>query len=72
VPLAAAQAGGAKNQEAVPVLSHDPWNSLAHERGIEVIDLQRVHVHQAQAGAEESDVEHALDVMQEQEKKPEK
>ena len=66
-----AQTAGAGSQEAVPVLSHDPWNSLAHEQGIQVVDLQQAHVHKAQAGGEESDVEHALDMMQEQEKKPE-
>ena len=70
--LQAAQAAGAGDQESVPVLSHDPWNFLAHEQGIQVVDLQQAHVHKAQAGGEESDVEHALDMMQEQEKKPEK
>jgi hypothetical protein len=60
------------NQEAVPILNHDPWNSLTHEQGIQVVDLQKTHVHTAQAGDEENDVEHALDMMQEQEKKPEK
>ncbi|SRR5690348_458511 len=65
-------AAGVDNQEAVPVLSHDPWNSLAREQGIQVVDLQKAHVHSAQAGDEENDVEHALDMMQEQEKKPEK
>ena len=63
---------GVDNQEVVPVLSHDPWNSLAHEQGIQVVDLQKAHVHEAQAGDEENEVEHALDMMQEQEKKPEK
>lgn len=67
-----AQAVGAGNQETLPVLSLDPWNSLAHEQGIQIVDLQQAHVHKAQAGVEESDVEHALDMMQEQEKKPEK
>ena len=70
--LETARAAGAGNQEVVPVLSHDPWNSLAHEQGIQVVDLQQAHVHTAQPGGEESDVEHALDMMQEQEKKPEK
>ena len=70
--LETARAAGASNQEAVPVLSHDPWNSLAQELGIQVVDLQQAHVHKAQADVEESDVEHALDMMQEQEKKPEK
>lgn len=70
--LEAAHSAGAGRQEPVPVLSHDPWHSLAHEQGIQVVDLQQAHVHKAQAGDEESDVEHALDMMQEQEKKLEK
>jgi hypothetical protein len=61
-----------REAEAVPVLSDDPWNFLAHEQGIEVVDLQQAHVRKAQSTGEESDVEHALDMMQEQEKKPEK
>jgi hypothetical protein len=68
----AARAAGAGNQEAMPVLVHDPWHSLAREQGIQVVDLQLAPVHNAQAIGEESDVEHALDMMQEQEKKPEK
>ena len=71
-PSSSPLVAGVHRQEAVPVLSSDPWNSLAHERGIEVVDLQRIHVHRAQAGDQESDLEHALDMMQEQEKKPEK
>ena len=70
--LEAVQAVEMNNQEGVPVLSHDPWNSLVHEQGIQVVDLQQAHVHKAQTAGEESDVEHALDMMQEQENKPEK
>ncbi len=70
--LEAAQTAAAGRQEPMPVLSHDPWHSLAHEQGIQVVDLQQAHVYKAQASGEESDVEHALDMMQEQEKKPEK
>ena len=70
--LEALKAAGAGNQEGVPVLSHDPWTFLAHEQGIQVVDLQQAHVHKTQAAGEESDVEHALDMMQEQENKPEK
>src|SRR5215470_8581911 len=61
------KATGVDSQEAVPVLSHDPWNSLAHEQGVQVVDLQQAPVHKTQAAGEESDVEHALDKMQEQE-----
>ena|SRR5690348_9520587 len=70
--LEAALVAGTGNQAAMPILSHDPWNSLAQEQGIQVVDLQQAHVHKAQADDEESDVENALDMMQEQEKKPEK
>jgi hypothetical protein len=61
-----------REEWGVPVLSDDPWNFLAHEQGIEVVDLQQAHVRNAQSAGQESDVEHALDMMQEQEKKPEK
>jgi|SRR5450759_5111516 hypothetical protein len=70
--LEAVKAVGVDNQEGVPVLSYDPWNSLVHEQGVQVIDLQQAHVHKAQIAGEESEVEHALDIMQEQENKPEK
>jgi hypothetical protein len=70
--IEAAQTAGAGRQDPVPVLRHDPWYSLAHEQGIQVVDLQQTHLHKAQAGGEDSDVEHALNMMQEQEKKSEK
>ena len=63
---------GVDNQEGVPVLSHDPWNTLVHEQGVQVIDLQQAHVHKAQTAGEESEVENALEIMQEQVKKLEK
>ena len=66
----AVKASGIDNVESVPVLHHDPWNHLIHEQGIQVVDLQQTHVHPAQTAGEESDVEHALDMMQEN--KPEK
>ncbi len=66
------KSGGIDNQEGVPVLRHDPWNSLVHEQGIQIVDLQQAHVHKAQATGEESDVEHALNIMQEQQNKLEK
>ncbi len=68
--LEAVKTAGVDSQEGVPVLSYDPWNSLVHELGVQVIDLQQAHVHKA--AGEESEVEHALDMMQEQENKPEK
>ena len=71
-PLEAGKAAGADKLESVPVLRHDPWNSLVHEQGIQVVDLQSAHVQKAQVVGTESDVEHALEMMQEQENKPEK
>ena len=68
----ALKAAGAGTLEVVPVLSHDPWNTLSHEQGIQIVDLQQAHVHETKASGEESEVEHALDMMQEQEKKLEK
>ena len=59
------QVAGTHHQEGVPVLSGDPWHHLLHEQGIQVVDLQQTHVHKAQTVGEESDVEHALDIMQE-------
>ena len=53
------------SQEGVPVLSDDPWTHLLHAQGIQVVDLQQTHLHTAQTSAEDSDVEHALDIMQE-------
>jgi hypothetical protein len=66
----AVKASGMDNAEGVPVLRHDPWHHLIHEQGIQVVDLQQAHVHPAQTASEESDVEHALSMMQEN--KPEK
>lgn len=54
-----------RNQEGVLVLSDDPWHHLLQEQGIQVVDLQRARVHKGQTAGEESDVEHALDMMQE-------
>ena len=50
----------------VPTLSGDPWSSLVHASGIQVVDLQQVHIHTAQPPMNERDVEHALDIIQEE------
>jgi hypothetical protein len=70
--LEAVKAAGVDNLEGVPVLSYDPWNSLIHEQGVQVIDLQQAHVRTEQTAGEVSEVDHALDMMQEQVNKPEK
>jgi len=56
---------GANVQEGLPVLNDDPWTRLVHEQGVQIVDLQRAHIHPAQTSGEASDVEHALDIMQE-------
>jgi len=61
----AALESGADAQEGLPVLNDDPWTRLVHEQGVQVVDLQRAHIHPAQTSGEASDVEHALDIMQE-------
>ena len=68
--LDAATETGTDNLEGVPVLNHDPWNHLVHEQGVQVVDLLLAHIHTEQTSGEESDVEHALNIMQEN--KPEK
>ena len=53
-------------QEDTPLLTGDPWSSLIHASGIQVVDLQQVHIHTAQPPMNERDVEHALDIIQEE------
>ncbi|HLX55949.1 MAG TPA: hypothetical protein VKR83_02900 [Ktedonobacteraceae bacterium] len=67
VPVSSEQASAADAgaQEGVLVLSNDPWTHLIHAHGVQVVDLQQAHLHPAQASAGDSDVEHALDFMQE-------
>jgi hypothetical protein len=55
----------AGSEEGVLVLSNDPWTQLIRAQGIQVVDLQQAHLHSAQASVEDGDVEHALDIMQE-------
>jgi len=46
-------------------LESDPWSELLHAKGIEVIDLQQMHLHMS-----DQDVEEILQVMQEQPASP--
>lgn len=45
----------------IPTLESDPWSSLVHEQGIEVVDLQKNLLH-----IDDGDVEQMLQRMQEQ------
>ena len=49
----------------VPPVASDPWNELLHAQGIEIIDLQQVHLHTIDAPLNDFDVEQALHYMQE-------
>jgi len=46
-------------------LESDPWSELLHAKGVEVIDLQQVHLDMS-----DQDVEQILQVMQEQPASP--
>lgn len=50
-----------------PVLRDDPWAALLQTQGIQIVDLQQVHLLQAQPTPAEDDVELALNIIQEQE-----
>ncbi len=52
-------------QEETPLLTDDPWASLVHAKGIQVVDLRQIHLHTAHLPMNEQDVEHALDIIQE-------
>ena len=43
----------------------DPWNALVHKQGMETVDLQRIRLHDLHPTANDDDVEHALNLMQE-------
>lgn len=46
-------------------LAGDPWNHLLQTRGMESIDLQKVHLHDVCSADGDDDIAHALDLMQE-------
>jgi hypothetical protein len=49
-----------------PILANDPWSALLQAKGIEVIDLQKLHTQTSRASLDERDVELALKDIQEQ------
>jgi hypothetical protein len=53
------------DEEKIPTLASDPWGSLTHEQGMEIVDLQRLRIQMS-----EKDVEQVLDVMKEQPPQP--
>ncbi|HEX7737123.1 MAG TPA: hypothetical protein VF458_19920 [Ktedonobacteraceae bacterium] len=74
-----AQEGETPLDPAAQVLpqASDPWNALLHVRGMESVDLQKIHLRELHPAASDEDIEHALNMIQEasnlpapQEKKP--
>lgn len=49
--------------QQVQHLVSDPWSHLLNSRGMQPVDLQKVHLHHPQG--DDHDVEHALDIMRE-------
>lgn len=49
----------------IPTLESDPWGSLTHEQGMEIVDLHRIRIQ-----ISEQDVEQVLDLMKEQPPQP--
>ncbi|MDQ2714477.1 MAG: hypothetical protein M3Z08_06185 [Chloroflexota bacterium] len=49
----------------LPTLESDPWNELVHAKGVEVVDLRKLHPDTAHAPLSEKDVEQALQNLQE-------
>jgi hypothetical protein len=45
----------------IPTLTNDPWAALQHGQGIEIVDLQQVHMQ----ALDDLDLEQALQFMQE-------
>lgn len=49
-----------------PVLENDPWSALLRMQGVQVIDLQQLHIQALPLSFNERDVELALNNIQEQ------
>lgn len=62
-PEATDQATSEKEEETttIPTLESDPWSRLLHAKGIEMVDLEQLHLHMS-----EQDVEEMLAIMREQ------
>src|ERR1700730_6050755 len=54
-----------RTQEETLLLTSDPWASLVHAKGIQVVDLRQIQMHTAHPPRNEQDVEQVLDIIQE-------
>lgn len=55
------EAASVDSETPLPIIESDPWGELLQSRGVEMIDLQQLHLHMS-----DQDVELALQIMQEQ------
>ncbi len=61
-----AQTPRADPAASVQSLASDPWSSLLNARGMQPVDLQKIHLHDLRAPAsDDHDIENALDIMRE-------
>jgi len=61
------QPGQTSTPDQAQSLASDPWSNLIQAQGMQAIDLQKAHLHDLHSTANDDDVEHALDLMQEAE-----
>lgn len=50
---------------SIPTLESDPWSELLHAKGVEVVDLQAIHLQMS-----DQDLEQVLQIMQEESDQP--
>jgi hypothetical protein len=55
------QEGKQAGEITIPTLESDPWSALLQAKGVEIVDLQKLHLHMS-----DQDVEQMLQIMQEQ------
>ncbi len=52
-------------RESIPTIESDPWSKLLHAKGIEMVDLEQVHLH-----VTDQDMEQILQLMQDIQEQP--
>ncbi len=52
-------------RDSIPTLASDPWSALLHAKGVEIVDLEQVHLH-----VSDQDMEQILQIMQDMQEQP--
>ena len=52
------------------IVQSDPWSELLHAQGVEMVDLQELRLSATPISLSDREVEHALQIMQEQPDQP--